>query len=129
MNNFRKSIESNGYEDFLTRSTEGPNGSTVHMVYPRKDAQKVVQIRRSVTANKKKLEAIAQERRDAIRQLGSRKLHNRFWGDYHNGGLDEERRTQLVDQGIRAGQIDRLERLCYWMDESDWQESLAEIPF
>jgi len=129
LDRFRRSVEIEGYEDFLSQAVQAPNGSTAHILYPANDAQKIASLVRNIAKGKKKLEAIAEERENILGELGNRRLRNRNGGDYHNGGLDEERRAQLVKQGVSASLLDKLERLSHWMDEHDWEESLEEVPF
>jgi len=129
LDRFRESIESEGYEGYLSRSVPGPHGSTVHILYPSEDAQKVAHITRNISKRRKKLEVIAGEREEANDELQGRLLRNHKGGDCYNGGLDEDRRRQLVKQGVSASLLDKLERLSHWMDEHDWEESLEEVPF
>ena len=128
LDRFRKAIEQDGYEDLYTKEVEGPNETTTHILYHPSDAQKVAHITRSITKRKRTLEELAEERAEAMGKLNGRRLVCKS-GSSYNGGLDEERRKQLISQSVGAELIDILERLSYWMNEADWEESLRQVPF
>lgn len=119
---FRSAREHTGYEDYSRKTVLIAGDSKLHILFdPKRDARIVGQLASTIRRNKPSLDTVAQERKEIKEWMEKEgvKIGVRGFDHYHNGGVDETRRRQIIQfygerLGINEEVIDRLERLCTW---------------
>lgn len=124
---FRALVEKNtDYKCSHSTSFEGPNDSTIRIIYYEEDTNNVRRLKDRAGKNKREVEVITDLRAEAVTNLNGRNLESKSFRDQYNGGLHPFRRKQLTHQGI---QVDKLEKLVKWQATEETSQELEEVPF
>lgn len=145
---FRSVRDHTDYENYARKTVNTTGDSRLHLLYDgKRDERTIEQIISTLQRTRPSLEGVAQERKQMKEWMEREnvKIGVRGFDHYHNGGVDDHRKSQIIQHygekyGIKEETIDLLERLCRWetakqydarrkLEIAEQENAAAGVPF
>jgi hypothetical protein len=130
---FRVASENTDYDNYKRKVISAIGENKLYVLYDEKRDERIVeQVVSTVRKARPLLDIVDEERREAKEWMEKEgvKIGVRGFDHYHNGGVDEERRRQIIQfygerHGIDDEKIDLLERLCKWETFEEYESRVS----